>query len=218
MTRARRLIGETTSFLLCPGNQLLLQDLWKRFTFTAAGVNTLSATLRPIKGRSSTVVIARGIPNACTIATLISKYAGSVADAPQVPTLWLHADLAARGMYSVAKLAKEYGSWVFNIEDAIIISMDVAMRCRAGISGEHYLNPAGLERYTNRAVYDVAEDAELLKWAVPTELRARFDQCSTLQNVGVLFSSYEINPETSTKQIPLIFVDWWALQRHNSQR
>lgn len=90
-------------------------------------MSAISATIRAIKGRSSTAIIARGLPNVCIITTLIAKYADDVKNAPRVPTLWLNVELAAGGMYTVAKFAKDYGSLAFNIEDAIIVSLDVAM-------------------------------------------------------------------------------------------
>lgn len=84
-----------------------------------------------------------------------------------------------------------------NIKDVIIVSMYDAMRCNVGISGKHFPNPAELEQYSNHVAYDVAEETELFEWAVPSDLRTRFDRCSTPQNFRVLISSYEVNPETS---------------------
>lgn len=49
------------------------------------------------------------------------------------------------------------------------------MRCNAGIAGDKAANPLGLERYTARATYNFAEDANLLECSVPPELRAKFD-------------------------------------------
>lgn len=65
-------------------------------------------------------------------------------------------------MFTVEKFAKDFVSYVFDIEDAIIVSMDVAIWCDAKISGEHFLNPAEIERYFNCVAYDVAENAKLL--------------------------------------------------------
>lgn len=59
--------------------------------------------------------------------------------------------------------------------------MFFSMRCNAKIAGVKATNLVGLERYTGRAAYDFAEDAELLEWDVRPELRANFDKCSNLQ-------------------------------------
>lgn len=150
MTRARRVIGETTQFLAQPDNKLLQIDLWSRFVYFTDSVRELNQMMRAIEGRASTVIIAKGFPNACTVATLLARYACAVTDAPQVATRWYHADLAASGLYSVTKFTRDFANWSFNIEDVIILAMDLSMRCNVNISGTHAANTGGLERYTSR--------------------------------------------------------------------
>lgn len=83
-------------------------------------------------------------------------------DSSQVPTLWLHFDLDAGGMYTVTKFAKDYGNWALKIEDAIIVAIGVPMQCNARISRDNFLNREGLKRYTNLVSYDVTEDSYLV--------------------------------------------------------
>lgn len=102
MTRARRVVGEATQFYLKADNRLFSVDLCSRFVYFTDGVNDFNKIIRAFEGRLTTVVIAKGYPNACTIATLLARYASAVKEAPPTSTMRYHADLAAAMLYSVA--------------------------------------------------------------------------------------------------------------------
>lgn len=107
-----------------------------------------------------------------------------------------------RDSTALPPFTRDFANWSLNTEDVIVLSMDLSMRCHAGIAGDKAITPVGLERYTARAVYDFAKDADLLKWSVPQELRAKFDKCINAQMVGTLIANYEAAAENYNKRVP----------------
>lgn len=90
------------------------------------------------------------------------------------------------------------------MEDVSIFLMDLSIRGNVGISINRALNPVGLERYTDQAAFNIAEDADLLEWSVPDDLLAKYDRCTTSQHVAVRIANYEAAAKTSTERVPLI--------------
>lgn len=78
MTQARRSIGKTTTFLAKADKKFLTVDLWNYFDQSNNGDRKLNRTLRAKEGRTTTVIIAKNFPNACTIDTLLASNAAAV--------------------------------------------------------------------------------------------------------------------------------------------
>lgn len=58
------------------------------------------------------------------------------------------------------------------MEDVMILSMDLSMKCSVGTSVVRLPNLVDLELYTGRTAYNIAEDADLLEWSVSDHQRA----------------------------------------------
>lgn len=104
---------------------------------------------------------------------------------------------------SLSTFTRDYGNWSLNFEDADILSMDLVIKCGAGIVGPKASDRTGLDFYTNCAPYRFEEDADLLEWAIPQDLREKFDLANAAQTVGQIISTYEAEPNKYNKRVPL---------------
>lgn len=149
------------------------------------------------------MVITKGYPNACTVATLIAPYSSAVKDSPLTSKHRFNANMAAAGLKCVATFIRDFANWSFHIMDVIIFSMDYSIIGNVGIGWNITQNQVDLLRYTSRAASNIAEYADLLEWSVPDDLRAKFNPRSTSKHVGVVIANYEAAAETSIKLVLL---------------
>lgn len=148
-------------------------------------------------------MIARGFQNTCTIVLPLAGYAASDDKAPLIATQRFLADLAEYGMFSVYKFTRDYKKLSFDFEDAVILLMDLVIKCEVGFVGLNTSARTGLDFYTNREQYWFEKHADLLKWAIPQELREMFELANAKQTVCLINLTYEAAAETSNKRFPL---------------
>jgi hypothetical protein len=200
--KARKDIGETTEYLEAPdGNLLTPRDIWVRLTRELDKLDGFEQILLILEGCEPTVIVARGLPNACAIFKLMNEYAkrasgyaGSIR----------HIELADGGTLKLSILARDLISWHFGIEELLIAALDINSRCRAAPLGTHSVPRDSLEFYLGTGIYDVEKDIDLLELSCTADVENKLITSKKTTTLGGHVHKWKTREATKDLKIPLL--------------
>ena len=132
--KALKDIGESAEFLDASDENLTPRDIWTCHHRSLDKLEDFENRLIELEGQETTAIIATVLPNACAFYYLMSEYSKG---ASTCDSSMLHIQLANKGAFQVATLAREAVTWHFKFEDVVLVTLDIVSLARSPCQGVH---------------------------------------------------------------------------------
>ena len=201
VTKARKEIGETADFLeASDDNQLLPRDIWTRLVRELDGLDDFEHRLLALEGRDITAIVCSGLPNACAVYKLINEYSKEAAgQAGELHSI----ELSNEGTLQLAKMAQDFISWHFGVEDLVTEALDMDSIGRSTRIGTHK-TPSSLDHYLGEPPYPVERDIELVECSCRADVLATLRAASLPSSLGIQVNKWRANEATSSLRLPVL--------------
>ena len=199
--KARKEIGETADYLeASDDNRLLPRDIWIRLIRELDGLDDFEHRLLALEGQDITAIVCSGLPNACAVYKLINEYSKEAAgQAGEIHSI----ELSNGGTLQLAKMAQDFVSWHFGIEDLVTEALDMDSIGRSTRVGTHQVL-SSLDHYLGEPPYPVERDIDLVECSCRADILATLRAASLPSSLGIQVNKWRANEATSSLRLPVL--------------
>ena len=199
--KARKEIGETADYLeASDDNQLLPRDIWVRLLRELDGLDDFEHRLLALEGQDITAIVCSGLPNACAVYKLLNEYSKQAAGkAGEIHSI----ELANGGTLQLAKMAQDFVSWHFGVEDLVTEALDMDSIGRSARVGTRQVL-SSLDHYLGEPIYPVERDINLVECSCRADILATLRAASLPSSLGIQVNKWRANEATSSLRLPVL--------------